>query len=445
MIQYIAKVWKSILKIGDDPSLPGLERARTMLVNGLTAATSFVVFLFLIGYLIVGYQYYYMVLFFFPPAAYLLYLNHQKKYKAAKALFVVGSISIVTYWSWMSPLNGNEYILIAVATCSSVIFSNRIIAYVINFACLAVFVSIRLYLFYVPAAPDPHINHSLLSTIILIGTVAVLSFQMAFFRDLAHHYDKKLSAKYDELKAALEHQQRTDEELMTTNEELTASNEQLFLLTNQLETIVRQKSAELQSYIDAINVNIYSAVADVSGTIVKINEPLLMASGYCEEELIGKKFNILNSGYHEKSYFTQLWNTILAGKTWRGELKNKRKDSTFFWIEMVILPIKGKTEATDYFLTLSLPITERKINEEAREKTIQVLESVAFSTSHEIRGPLTRMEGLAGLVQKEFINPEEFKWVADQMIITTQELNKATTDLVEFVNTHHRSIQEETR
>jgi PAS domain S-box-containing protein len=442
MIQYIAKGWKSILKIGYNPTLSGLERSRTMLINGLTVATSITVFFFLVGYKIIGLKYYWIVIFFFPPAAFLVYLNHKRKYKAARALYVVGSISIVSYWCYMTPGNGNEYILIAIATTSSVIFNQKVMAYLINFICLAIFIAVKAYVVYYPFTPDPSINYNVLPTAILLGTVAVLSFQMAFFRDLVHHYDNKLSDRYEELNNALELQQRTDEELMTTNEELTASNEQLYMLSNQLEVIVKQKSVELQSYVDAINVNIHSAVTDSKGIILKANGPLLNASGYLEEELLGKSFNMFSSGDQVNGYFTDFWETVLAGKTWRGEIKNRKKDGSIFWTDTVILPVKNEKDSINYFLTLSLPITERKLHEESREKTIQLIETVAFRTSHNIRGPLTRIQGLTDLIQNDLVTVEEFKWVANKIFIGTQEIDRVTSELVEFVNTHQSSIQE---
>jgi light-regulated signal transduction histidine kinase (bacteriophytochrome) len=109
----------------------------------------------------------------------------------------------------------------------------------------------------------------------------------------------------------------------------------------------------------------------------------------------------------------------------------------------VILPIKGKDDKVNYFLMLALPITERKLNEEAREKTVQVLENIAFRTSHKIRGPLARIQGLVGLVQKDLVRAEEIKSIATNLEACSFELNMATTDLVQFVNEHQNSIQRE--
>jgi PAS domain S-box-containing protein len=348
----------------------------------------------------------------------------------------MGSLVIIAYWCYEGRRTGNEYILIGVAVTSTLIFSRKTVIFLINFLCIAIFVVYKIYDATQPFVPDPAVNYEVMPMIILISTVGVIAYQMAFFRDLTHHYDRKLSARYLELNEAMELQKETDEELLTSNEELKASNDQLYLLTNQLELTVQKKSTELQSYIDAINVNIYSAVIDAKGKITEVNEPLQQASGYNLHELVGQNFTMLGWVDHPDNAIKEFWTTTQFGIPWRGELKNKKKDGTFFWIDTVILPIRGSSEVIDYFLTLSLPITERKLYEQSREETIRVLESIAFNTSHNIRGPLARIQGLAGLIQKENIAPDEFKWVAGKMLACAEQLNNATTELVGLVNTH---------
>ncbi len=109
---------------------------------------------------------------------------------------------------------------------------------------------------------------------------------------------------------------------------------------------------------------------------------------------------------------------------------------------MVIIPLKEKDEEIRYFLKLALPMTERKVNEKTREKTIHVLETIAFSTSHKVRGPLTTILGLASLLQKDLVKVEEFRSVANQLVASSEELSMATSDMVKFVNEHKVSIQE---
>lgn len=441
MIKYIAQVWKSILKIGYDPSLTGLDRGRTMLLNGLTAITCVSLVGYCIGFKIIGYQYYLSALYIIPPGLLLLLLNKKKKYKAARYLYAFGSLLVISFWCYEGRRNGNEYILIGVAVTSAIVFNQKGIIYLMNILCIAIFVVYKIYDLTTPFVPDPALNYDILPMLILISTVGVISFQMAFFRDLAHHYDDKLVGKYKELDSAMMLQQATEEELMTSNEELTSSNEQLQLLTNQLETIVRQKSTELESYIEAINVNMFSSITDVNGLFVMVNEPLISTCGFSREELIGKHYDVLAAGCYSEDFFNEREKVIRSGKTWRGEIENKAKDGSSFWFDCVVIPIKGADGFVKYFLSLGLPVTERKLNEQMISKTQSVLETIAFKTSHNIRGPLTRMQGLTNLIQNDLIQEEEYKWVADKLLISSQEIDKVTTELVEFVNTHYDHLQ----
>jgi PAS domain S-box-containing protein len=244
------------------------------------------------------------------------------------------------------------------------------------------------------------------------------------------------------MKSEKENSKKNQKNLSERNQELEAGNQRLSTLNEQLHWIVKQKNAELQNYLDAINVNIYSAITDLKGRILKVNEPLTTLTGYSEGELLGNNFSMFNSGHHPNSFFKDMWDYILSGKSWRGEVKNKRKDETYFWIDLVIIPLKDKDEEIRYFLNLALPITERKVNEETREKTIHVLETIAFSTSHKVRGPLATIQGLASLLQKDLIKDEEFRSVANQLVASSNELSMATSDMVKFVNEHKVSIQE---
>jgi PAS domain S-box-containing protein len=433
----------AILKIGYEPSLPGLEKARIMVLNGLTAITCVTVVFFSIGFKIIGYQYYLSPLYIIPPGLLLLFLNKKKRYQPARIFYAVGSLLVISFWCYEGRGNGNEYILIGVAVTSAIIFNNRLVIYLINFACIVIFVLYKSYHLTHPFFPDPALNYDFLPMIVVFATVGVISYQMAFFRDLAHHYDKKLLIKYHEMNELSNLQQETKEELITANEELTTSNEKLFLLTNQLEVIVKQKSAELQSYLDAINVNIQMTVTDPKGVMLKVNEPLISGCGYAEEELLGKNFNMLRSNTQGSNLSVDFEKTAQEGKTWRGEIMGRKSDGSIFWIDAVVLPVRRENDFVNYFLILSLPITERKLYEQAQAETMQLIETVAFRTSHNIRGPLTRIQGLVNLVQKDFVAPEEFKWVVDKILDGSQEIDQVTTELVDFLNTHKSSIEKD--
>src|SRR5688500_9943963 len=84
--------WKTGLKIGYDPSAPGLEKSRIMLLNGIMIATSVSVFIYFGAYWIMNYQYFYGPLYILPVTIGVLYLNHNRKFKAAQNVYFIGSL-----------------------------------------------------------------------------------------------------------------------------------------------------------------------------------------------------------------------------------------------------------------------------------------------------------------------------------------------------------------
>jgi len=102
------------------------------------------------------------------------------------------------------------------------------------------------------------------------------------------------------------------------------------------------------------------SMTDIEGNIIYANAMFEKISQYSIAELLGQNHRILKSGYHEPALYQQLWATISAGKTWRGEIKNKAKDGTFYWDDSVISPIFGEDGKPYQYLAIRFPITERK-------------------------------------------------------------------------------------
>ena len=107
------------------------------------------------------------------------------------------------------------------------------------------------------------------------------------------------------------------------------------------------------------------ARADTAGRITQVNEKFCAASQYSRAELIGKDHRILNSGHHSSEFFRDLWTTVLAGCVWRGEIKNRAKDGSFFWVETTIVPFLDGEGRICQFLTVRTDITKSK-NAEAK-------------------------------------------------------------------------------
>jgi signal transduction histidine kinase len=95
------------------------------------------------------------------------------------------------------------------------------------------------------------------------------------------------------------------------------------------------------------------------------------------------------------------------------------------------------------FLTLGMPITERKLNEKIRNETSELLEKIAFRASHNIRGPMARIKGLSHLIERSLLNESEYQSVASKFAVCTEELNIATSELVNFVYDHQEQLNQE--
>jgi PAS domain S-box-containing protein len=181
------------------------------------------------------------------------------------------------------------------------------------------------------------------------------------------------------------------------------------------------------AFQQALDQNIIISATDAKGIIIYVNKKFCEVSQYSTDELMGKSHNIINSGFHSNLFFKDLWKTIKDGKMWHGEIQNKAKDNSLYWVDTVIVPVLNEG-SIDYFISLRTLITAKK------EAEIALTDAI-FNLSHYIRHPMVNMQALLSLCRETGNLSDEQALMAGHMQEELGKIDRLTRKMIEDL--HH--------
>jgi PAS domain S-box-containing protein len=174
------------------------------------------------------------------------------------------------------------------------------------------------------------------------------------------------------------------------------------------------------------------ATTDQRGIITYANDKFCEISKYSRDELLGQDHRIINSGYHPKDYIRDLWRTIAHGQVWRGELRNRAKDGSIYWVDTTIVPFLDASGKPRQYLAIRSDITQRKIAEaRLREQAaLTQLGQLAAIVAHEVRNPLAGLRGSLQILESRLPPTMREREIIGSMIQRIDGLGKTVEDIL---------------
>lgn len=133
---------------------------------------------------------------------------------------------------------------------------------------------------------------------------------------------------------------------------------------NTQKSINKLDIQDYEALLTAVGEVALLSVTNAKGDIIYVNDKFVEISKYTREELIGQNHRILKSGHQPQEMFVELWKTISSGKIWRGEIKNKAKDGSYYWVDTSIAPILDSVGKPERYIAVRMLVSDRKMAEE---------------------------------------------------------------------------------
>jgi PAS domain S-box-containing protein len=211
---------------------------------------------------------------------------------------------------------------------------------------------------------------------------------------------------------------------------------------------------------DALDKSAIVAVTDAAGVITYVNEMFCDVSGYHQKELIGQTHRLINSAYHSKNFFGEMWSTIGNGHIWKGQIRNRRKNGELYWVATTIVPLLNDAGQPIQYTSIRFDITDQKrvekeiqqlytqLEKRVDERTAQLSQTIeqlqktekqrerfVAALTHDLRTPLIGQErGLAILSEQRHYLPTAVHPILAQMANSNASLLSMVNRLLDYAH-----------
>ena len=176
------------------------------------------------------------------------------------------------------------------------------------------------------------------------------------------------------------------------------------------------------------------ATTDTAGRITAVNDKFCEISQYSREELLGQDHRIVNSGYHGKEFFRNLWTTIGRGRIWKGEIRNRAKDGTFYWVDTTIVPFVDAAGKPYQYMAIRQEVTKHREAEARlrRQETLARLGEMSAVVAHEVKNPLAGISGALQVVGSRLSPGSRDRAILGEVQDRITALDRMVQDLLVF-------------
>lgn len=230
----------------------------------------------------------------------------------------------------------------------------------------------------------------------------------------------------------------------------------VFLFLGYFITLVRQNKKNI---LEAQKIRVFSMAVDHSSTpivitskegiILYVNPAFYKLTGYQRDEAVGKTHRILKSGKHSTEFYKELWSTLLAKKSWEGQICNKKKNGELYWEHQVISPIKDDQGNISHFISVKQDDTKRKesigqLKEKAAEfeNNNKKLNEFVNTASHDLQAPLRKVLTFSEHLKKQCASlDDKSRDYIDRMEKSTERMQTLVAGLLDYSKLSSKAIE----